>query len=260
MRLVPIILGILAIFYVLIYRARRRKDYHTITLENALKHMKTGDLILFSGRHINKGGSNSILRRAVFLATTYIYRGIDACEWGHVAMVFKKQDEPQELYLLHCEMSSQDADQMSGVPVTGVQVTRLVDKLSKYQGYCLWRPLNRELPTSPILNFLKMTYALNYSIPGNVWMRFVDRLAGASRVDSCEEPRPHRDGMFCTEWLGTLLEYCKVFNRSWAPYRGYYLPSDFNVKNSRKYMTSDYYYSEGFELMGHAAPSNPRPI
>ena len=95
--------GLMTLCYWLIYRARRRHDYPTIALASAMKYMKTGDLILFSGRNIAKGEVDQMARRLVFLSATYLYRAFDACEWGHVAVVFR-EPSTKKLYLLHCEM------------------------------------------------------------------------------------------------------------------------------------------------------------
>jgi hypothetical protein len=72
----------------MMYRARRRRDYHLISLDQALAHMKTGDLILFSNRHISPGGLVTTAKRVAHLAATYAYRAIDSCEWGHVGVVY----------------------------------------------------------------------------------------------------------------------------------------------------------------------------
>ena len=84
----------------MIYRARRRRDYPTIPLANAIKHMKTGDLVLFSGRNIgDPADTEQMIKRVAHLSATYIYRAVDACEFGHVAVVYKDQTT-NEVYLV----------------------------------------------------------------------------------------------------------------------------------------------------------------
>lgn len=242
-------LWLLCVVYWFIYRARRREDYRLISFDHAQRHMKTGDLILFSGRNITLGPPEHMARRVVFLVATYVYRAVDACEWGHVAMVYKHAGE---LYLLHCEMQNEESDLFAGEPVTGVQVTPLKAKLDRYQGYCVWRPLNRALEHDKIYRFLEHTYHMNYSIPLDVSARLFDRLLTSYRRRGLTDPPNmyHRKGMFCTEWLGALLEFCGVFDKTQSPYRGYYLPSDFTHKRCTRFLKSGHNYGgEGFELL-----------
>ena len=245
------IIWLLCLVYWFIYRARRREDYRTIVFEHARRHMKTGDLILFSGRHIPVGHPSNMLRRLVFLSATYVYRALDACEWGHVAMVYKHTDG--ELYLLHSEMQNDEADLCAGEPVTGVQVTPLEPKLARYRGYCVWRPINRALDHRGVFKFLRQTFHMNYSIPMDIWARLFDRLLSSHyrRRGLTDPPNVYcRQGMFCTEWLGALLEHCGVFDWRESPYKGYYLPSDFTHGRCELFLTREYNYGgEGLELL-----------
>lgn len=239
-----------ALIYWMIYRARRRRDHPIIGLASAMEHMKTGDLMLFSGRHLNATGPAQMVRRAAFLGATYVYRAVDACEWGHVAVVYR-HPETNELLLLHCEMSSADPDYFAGEPVTGVQVTSLERKVRAYRGYCMWRPLNRALPDDLVHEYLLRTYHLPYRVPGDIWMRFVDRLAGARhRLRPADDMDEQKEGMLCSEWVGALLEHCGVFDKSCSPYKGYYLLSDFTAKRCGRYLRAPEwdYVAEGYEL------------
>lgn len=95
-----ILIGITCLSLWMIYRARRRRDYPTIPLANAIKHMKTGDLVLFSGRNIgDPTDTEQMIKRVAHLSATYIYRAVDACEFGHVAVVYKDQTT-NEVYLV----------------------------------------------------------------------------------------------------------------------------------------------------------------
>lgn len=259
-----ILIGIAALCYWMIYRARRRNDYHTLALDEALRQMKTGDLILFSGRNIPKGPLDQMARRALFLGATYLYRAADACEWGHVGVVYK-DDITGHVSLVHCEMSSTLPDLLSGVPVTGVQKTDLVEKIRRYQGYCLWRPLNKAIPNDVVCEFLKRTYHMGYSIPSDILCRLKDRLlpsfvnlSGAPQSPpsfslEARLARRNDQGVLCTEWVGALLEFCGVFDSGASPTLGYYLPSDFTAKRSMRYcqqkMREEWRYcGEGYEL------------
>jgi len=233
----------------MIYRARRRKDYPLIPLDKAMEHMKTGDLVLFSGREIPLDTPDQMVRRALFLGATYVYRAFDACEWGHVAVVYRASKNGK-LYFIHCELSTHQ-DELAGEPVTGVQMTDLEDKLRGYHGYCVWRPINREIPEERVVDFLNLTYHFYYRIPGDVWMRFIDRILNARRARCPKEPICYRttEGMFCTEWVGAFYEFCGVFERSRAPYKTYFLPSDFTYKGCNRYLSPNYSFdNDGWEI------------
>lgn len=212
----------------MIYRARRRRDHLLVPLASAMQHMKSGDLILFSGRHIAPGTPRDMLRRALFLGATYTYRAVDNCEYGHVAVVYRNK-QTGILYLLHCEMSSSEPDVLSGEPATGVQMTILENKLRSYKGYCVWQSINKEIPEDLMFEFLRRTYHMNYRVPGDVYMRLLDRILKAPRVRSYDDTGEiwTMPGMLCTEWVGAFYEYCGVFDPEKAPYKTYYLPSDF---------------------------------
>uniref|UniRef100_A0A6C0BN80 Peptidase n=1 Tax=viral metagenome TaxID=1070528 RepID=A0A6C0BN80_9ZZZZ len=231
----------------MIYRARRRRDYPLIPLAHAMRHMKTGDLVLFSGREIPLDTPSEMMRRMCFLGATYAYRALDACEWGHVAVVYRSGDK---LYFIHCEMSTQH-DALAGEPVTGVQVSDLQEKLARYSGYCVWRPINRAIPEQRVKDFLQLTYHFNYRIPGDVWMRFLDRILGARRARCPKDPVCYQTttGMFCTEWVGAFYEFCGVFDRTRAPYKTYFLPSDFTYTGCERYLMPEYSFdNDGWEL------------
>jgi hypothetical protein len=145
----------------------------------------------------------------------------------------------------------------SGEFVTGVQVSNLREKLERYNGYCVWRPINQALDENKVREFLQLTYPLGYRIPGDVWMRFLDRLIGARfrrRAPSDVESYRSSGGVFCTEWVGALFEFCGVFDKARAPYKTYYLPSDFTYKGCLKFLTPEYSFNnDGWEV--GASPS-----
>lgn len=233
------------------YRARRRMDYPEITMAQAQRHMKTGDLILFSGRYIPLTADvSSMVQRALFLGSTYIYRALDASEWGHVGVVYRRSSD-QALFLLHSELDGRP-DALAGQCVVGVQMTPLLDKLQSYHGYCVWRPINREIPETQVIDFLRLTYPMHYRIPGDVWMRFVDRLLKAKnrrRSPLVGSTHQTQSGMFCSEWVGVFFEYCRVFDPDLAPYNSYYLPSDFSYKGTNRYLVHPYRFDTvGWEL------------
>ena len=246
-----ITIGISLVAYWMIYRARRKSDRPLISMEKAREHMKTGDLILFSGRYIHADAPIRMIKRALFLSATYVYRALDACEWGHVGVVYK-HPESGELYLLHCEMKGGDSDLFAGEPVQGVQVTPLEPKLQNYKGYSMWRPLNRPIDNDKVHEFLLSTYSMGYRVPSDIWIRFVDRLTGAkNRFNPPADKEVSRQGgMLCSEWVGLLLEHCGVFDSASSPYKGYYLMSDFTTRRCRRFLNSPEwdYTADGYEL------------
>lgn len=251
--LVSLCFGLACITYWLIYRARRRHDYHQITLASAMKHMKTGDLILFSGRDFSGNGIVNKAGRALFLSITYLYRGLEASEWGHVAVVYK--DDKGNLYLMHSVMHSAQPDLFSQDMVPGVQVNALEPIVNAYRGYCLWRPINKALPSNKVMQFLKRTFHQNYSIPLDIWKRFLERWTG-QKYGMChsndDSHKADNQGGFCSEWVGTLLEYCEVFDKTRRPVNGYYFPGDFTVKRSQTFLPPSRRYdypSEGLEIV-----------
>lgn len=250
--------GFLMLFMIwMFYRARRRKDYPQIPLAAALNHMKTGDLVLMSGRYLQIGFPDQMLRRALFLGVTYAYRSLDATEWSHVAVVYRPTCKTGpwagKVFLLHAEMDTLPCD-LAGQPATGVQMTEVETKLRHYLGYYVWRPINRELPENQVLEFLRLTYSLSYRIPGDVWIRFMDRILKARRSKLASEPDYYRtaDGVFCSEWVGAFYEFCGVFDRNSAPYKNYYSPSDFSYKGCNRYLNhqQDYRFdNDGWEII-----------
>lgn len=251
MKRLHIALGGLILFVCwMIYRARRRRDYPLIPLAQAMAHMKTGDLVLFSGRYIPITTPDQMVSRSAFLAATYVYRALDACEWGHVAVVYR-EESTGELFLLHAELDSH-ACVLAGSPVTGVQMTPVEEKLKSYSGYCVWRPINRAIPEVKVKEFLHLTYPMHYRIPGDVWMRFFDRILKARRARAPTEPDYYRttEGVFCTEWVGIFFEFCGVFDKARSPYKSYYLPSDFGYKGCNRYLAAPTYSfdNDGWEI------------
>lgn len=165
------IVGLTLLTLWMIYRARRRRDYPTIPLANAMRFMKTGDIILFSGRNIDAYDPEKVIKRAAHLSATYIYRSIDSCEFGHVAVVYK-DEQTGDVLLVHSELSSPENDVFCNKQVTGVQVTSLEERVRRYRGYCVWRPINNPLSNERILEFVKQTYHMAYHIPLDVTVSF----------------------------------------------------------------------------------------
>jgi hypothetical protein len=248
---IPITIGLFMLLFWMFYRARRRRDYTQIPLANAMKYMKTGDLLLFSGRNVNADTPQKWLRKTAFLGATYVYRAIDSCEFGHVAVVYK-DNVTQNIYLIHCEMSSPERDVFAQQQVTGVQVTSLEERVRRYNGYCVWRPINVALDNGKILDFLKRTYHMAYYIPPDIVTRCLDRMTRAYRRRypfDCLEPFDKKSNSFCTEYAGALLEECEVFDKNKGPYKMYYLPSDFTSRKIDRYLKGPYAYNnDGWEL------------
>ena len=82
---------------------------------------------------------------------------------------------------VHCELSAPESDLFAGEPVTGVQVTPLIERVKRYRGYCVWRPINKPIENDKLLDFVKKTYHMGYFIPADVIVRRVDRLTRAYR-------------------------------------------------------------------------------
>jgi hypothetical protein len=243
--------GVILLTCWMIYRARRRRNYSTIPMETALDHMKTGDLVLFSGRGVPAGPPEKMLRRIVFLTATYIYRALYASEWTHVAVVYR-HPVTEKVYLIHAELESLSCT-LAEVPVSGVQVTDAVRKIQDFNGYCVWRPINQAIPGEKVLEFLRLTYAMHYRMPCDIWIRFLDRLLKARRARGPTEPDYYRiaDGAFCSEWVGAFYEFCGVFDKSRSPYKNYYLPSDFNFNGCNRHLSEPYRFdNDGWEIDG----------
>lgn len=249
---IPIAFGVFMLAFWMFYRARKRRDYPTIKLANVLEHMKTGDIVLFSGRNVNATTPQKYLKKLAFLGATYVYRAIDGCEFGHVAIVYK-DSKTGKIYLIHSEMSSPENDIFTQQQVTGVQVTSFEERVKRYNGYCVWRPIDKALDNDMVLDFLKRTYHMGYFIPPEIVVRCLDRLTRAYRerhILDCVRPFEKGANSFCTEYAGALLEHCQVFDKTKGPYKTFYLPSDFTLKRMGRYLTKKYNYNnEGWEIV-----------
>ena len=103
----------------------------------------------------------------------------------------------------------------------------------------MWRPAKRAIADDVMYAFLRQTYATSYGMKQAVVWRYLLPLGGPDPDDKC---------MFCTEWVGALLERCGVFEPSRRPYAGSYLPLDFAHDRSVAYETRGNAYDYGYEL------------
>ena len=93
-------------------RGSRMKKYEDIRVS-----LKTGDLVLFEGKSL----FSKIIRRA------------SGSRWSHVGMILKRQ-EFDYLALYESTGGGSLPDLVHGVPVKGVQLVPLSDRILNYEG------------------------------------------------------------------------------------------------------------------------------
>ena len=89
------------------------------------EQLKTGDLILFSGRTL----------------AGRIVRGFTGSCWSHVGLVVRLPDMPQTPLLWEATRASKVHDIFHGCPFDGVQMVSLDDRIASYQGLVAVRRL-----------------------------------------------------------------------------------------------------------------------
>ncbi|GAG98180.1 unnamed protein product, partial [marine sediment metagenome] len=197
--------------------------------------------------HPNNDPFKTLIRSLIF-AATYVYRAIDSCEWGHVAMVYR-EPSTGKLLLMHCESAGALPDHYFRAPTTGVQVVSLEDELRHFQGYCVWRPLCRAIPNALVLDYLRRTYHMGYRVPMDVGVRLVDRTLSFPTLRPEEHPIDFsQPGMLCTEWIGNLMQHCGVYDGRKTPHGGYWMPSDFSSEMDHHYFRRGWYVASEWEL------------
>ena len=102
-------------------------------IENYYKRMKTGDIILFKGRH-------SIISTIIQLFTS--------SSWSHIGIVLKDPVyiDPSLKGLFLLESGYEDiADSINHTRNYGVQLIDLRKKINEYDGIVVWRKLNANI-------------------------------------------------------------------------------------------------------------------
>lgn len=90
-------------------------------------HLKTGDLVLFSGRSL----------------AARIVRGFTGSRWSHVGLVVRLPEMPQTPLLWEATRASKVHDITEGKPFDGVQLVALDDRIASYQGVVAVRRLQQ---------------------------------------------------------------------------------------------------------------------
>lgn len=89
------------------------------------EQLKTGDLILFSGRTL----------------AARVVRGFTGSRWSHVGLVVRLPEMPQTPLLWEATRASKVHDITHGRPFDGVQMVALDDRVASYQGLVAVRRL-----------------------------------------------------------------------------------------------------------------------
>ena len=96
----------------------------TLFIDDALKHVKTGDIICF------KAYNNF---NSVFIASYF----------GHIGIVYAPKGEEPMLFEAN---GVEHMNLREHHPQSGMFLTPLADRLRKYKGICYWKPLEYEVP------------------------------------------------------------------------------------------------------------------
>ena len=164
-------------------------------LDELRDHLKTGDLVLFSGRSAMSG--------AIKL--------LSGGKWSHVGMVVRPPDPGGGVFLWESTVLCDVPDAETQRSVKGVQLVPLAERVRRYNGEINWRALTREV-TPEMLSGLGRCRARLAGAPYEtseleMLLAAYDWVAGASRSEALES-------VYCAELvaeayqaMGLLPEY-----------------------------------------------------
>lgn len=166
-------------------------DGRSINYKKIESDLKTGDIVLFSGR--------GLFSSVVKFATT--------SPWSHIGVIIR--DKTGELYLWHSTNEEVDGvnDEFSGEPKKGAQLNQLDIFLSKYKGEFAVRMLNKEIPiTSELLDYLEETSEKGYETN-------IDEMANASLNGLlCGRRYGSSYELFCSEAVADFYIKCGLID------------------------------------------------
>lgn len=210
-----------------VWRARRRTEAEA-PLDALLPRMQTGDLLLFSNRGRERG--THPVKGTLTSAATYVWRGLEGCEFSHVAMVWR---HPRTLEVFCLESYAYLGDQgvrdeLTQTVHSGPQIVRLRDRLQSYEGYAAWRPLGRPLDPHDTLHLLVSAMDEDLAFRPKLLQRFADRAVGLEGdLDGVQGTHPEGAGMSCTELLGRLYTATGAIRKERVPPLHAWTPRDF---------------------------------
>jgi hypothetical protein len=138
------IIIVLLILYIYIIQFRRgcyKKLFNDDLINSGL--LQTGDIICF------KAFNNF---NSIFMGSYY----------GHIGIVYINPNDTSQTPMLFEANGIEHTPLKSYHSKDGIFLTPLAERMSKYKGRCFWKPLNKKLPESTIIDFkLFIDYSLN---------------------------------------------------------------------------------------------------
>lgn len=166
--------------------------------------LKTGDLLLFSGRsHVSEG-----------------IKYLTASNWSHVGLLYRAPDS-ENLDVWEAGSRADMVDLDTGLRHRGVRRVRLTDRLSVYDGEAFVRPLTK--PLDPCR--LERLEAMRVELRGRAYEDSLLEMFLAAYDGPFGDNEPDLSTVFCSELVAETLHRLDVI----APVRpaNEYMPSDF---------------------------------
>jgi hypothetical protein len=169
--------------------------------------LKTGDLILFSGR--------SFAARLV--------RGLTGSRWSHVGLVVRLPEMPQTPLLWEATLASKVHDITEGKPFDGVQLVALDDRIASYQGLVAVRRLQHVQTDAQARAHLELLIDEWRAKPYRNFIR--QHISAWVRGD---EALSFRRGGFCSELVAEVYRRWSLLPEDRPAH--HYVPRDFGCE------------------------------
>lgn len=178
--------------------------------DNIKKRLKTGDIILFTGK------MNSVTQRLLYIGRTNVV----GCIYGHAALVLR---DNEKLYIVECcdiDMSGQNVGyyfDKSGKKEGGVRIIDLETMLKEYKkdfnGKFAVKFISQEIPNRIFIENLQKYQHVQFQDHMTLGILAITDLLISHKIAESFAVTCPTNRMFCTEFIHRMLHDCNVLKK-----------------------------------------------